>query len=165
MVDHFSSQTITFTWTQPLSNRNNFDSEISYNLSSNCGSCPNTTTNTTVTCTDVPTDGGVCTFTVRTVVCGIIVGSLYGAFEVAKDSKNTASCFGLIVSTSVLAGALVLLTCICIILVVVITKIRVKKTERCVTDRDYEVVTPQQASPETIDTKKNVAYGNIQGTS
>ena len=124
--------------------------------------------NTTVTCIDVPSNGtgGVCTFAVRTVVCGFTFGSLYGAFEISKDRKNTASCFGLIVSTSVLAGALALYTSIiCIIPVVVITKIKVKKTERCVTDRDYEVITPQQTSPETIDTKKNVAYGNIQGTS
>ena len=50
---------------------------IHYNiLSSNCGSCPTTTTHTTVTCTDIPTDGNMCTFAVKTVVCGSITGSM-----------------------------------------------------------------------------------------
>ena len=45
-------------------------------LSSNCGSCPTTATHTTVTCTDVPTDGDMCTFAVRTVVSGNVIGNL-----------------------------------------------------------------------------------------
>ena len=50
---------------------------IHYNiLSSNCGSCPTTTTHTTVTCTDVPTDGSMCTFALETVVCGNVTGNL-----------------------------------------------------------------------------------------
>ena len=44
-------------------------------LASNCGSCLTTTNHTTVTCTDVPTDGSVCTFAVRTVVCGNNTGN------------------------------------------------------------------------------------------
>ena len=41
---------------------------IHYNINaSNCGSCPTTTNHTTVTCTDVPTNG-MCTFAVQTVV-------------------------------------------------------------------------------------------------
>ena len=52
------------------------DLGVHYNiLSSKCGSCPTTTTNTTVTCTDVPTDGSVCTFAVETAVCGNITCS------------------------------------------------------------------------------------------
>ena len=47
--------------------------DVHYNiLSSNCGSCPTTTTHTTVTCTDVPTDSGMCMIAVQTVVCGNI---------------------------------------------------------------------------------------------
>ena len=38
-------------------------------LESNCGSCPTTTNYTTVTCTDVPTNGSTCTLAVQTVVC------------------------------------------------------------------------------------------------
>ena len=43
-------------------------------ITSNCGNCPNTTTNTTAICTDVPTDGSVCTLAIQTVVCGNIIG-------------------------------------------------------------------------------------------
>ena len=49
---------------------------IHYNiLTSNCGSCPTTTTHTTAICTDVPIDGSVCMFALQTVVCGKIVGN------------------------------------------------------------------------------------------
>ena len=50
---------------------------VSYNIqASNCGSCPATTNYTNVTCTDIPTDGSKCTFAIRTVVCGNIIGKL-----------------------------------------------------------------------------------------
>lgn len=65
------SQTITFGWSQlPL------ECQIThYNiLAMNCGSCPATTTNTSVTCTDTPADSSVCMFAVQTVVCGTISG-------------------------------------------------------------------------------------------
>ena len=65
---------------------NNVDPDcpaLLYNiLSSNCGSCPTTTTNTTVTCTDVPTDGSVCTFAVQSGVCGRIVGEISDRVEI-----------------------------------------------------------------------------------
>ena len=49
---------------------------IHYNIiASNCGSCLTTTNHTTVTCTDVPTNGSNCTFVVQTVVCGYISGN------------------------------------------------------------------------------------------
>ena len=49
---------------------------IHYNiLASNCGSCPTTTNHTTVTCTNVPTNGSVCTFAIQTVVCQNITGN------------------------------------------------------------------------------------------
>ena len=66
----FVSKAITFKWsTSPATSdcpSNNYTI-----LSSNCGSCPTTTTNTTVTCTDVPSDGGNCAFAVHTAVCDI----------------------------------------------------------------------------------------------
>ena len=47
---------------------------IHYNiLVSNCGSC---STHTTVTCTDIPTNGSQCTLAVQTVVCGNITGNI-----------------------------------------------------------------------------------------
>ena len=49
---------------------------IHYNiLASNCGSCPTTTNHTTVACTNVPTDGSVCDFSVQSVVCENITGN------------------------------------------------------------------------------------------
>ena len=51
-------------------------SAVHYNiLASNCGSCPTTTNHTTITCTDVPTDGSTCVFAVQTVVCGNLAGN------------------------------------------------------------------------------------------
>ena len=38
-------------------------------LASNCGSCPNTTNHTSVTCTDIPINGSTCTLAIQTVVC------------------------------------------------------------------------------------------------
>ena len=58
---------ITFNWTS-------LDTEcdsLSYNIISyNCGRCPSTTSNTSVTCTNVVALGQVCTILVQTVVCG-----------------------------------------------------------------------------------------------
>ena len=71
---------------------------LHYNiLPSNCGSCPTTTTNITVTCTDVPTDGSVCTFAVQTVVCGNIFSNSSDQMQLmitAADSvtPKTVSC-------------------------------------------------------------------------
>ena len=49
---------------------------LHYNiLALNCGSCPTTTNHTTLTCTDVPTDGSACVFSVQTVVCGNLAGN------------------------------------------------------------------------------------------
>ena len=66
------SVTLTFTWRLLVPRCRDIHYII---LASNCGGCPTTTKNTTVTCTDVPTDGSVCTFTVQTVVCGNIAGN------------------------------------------------------------------------------------------
>jgi hypothetical protein len=44
---------------------------IEYNIqASNCGSCPTTTNHTNVTCTEVPTNSGMCMFTIKIVICG-----------------------------------------------------------------------------------------------
>ena len=60
-------------------------------LSSNCGSCPTTTTNTTITCTDVPSNGGVCTFAVQTVVCENITGSYSNNTTIALSAITMAT--------------------------------------------------------------------------
>ena len=59
---------LAFNWSTVAPNYS--QTAIHYSIfASNCGSCPNTTTHTTVTCTDVPTDGNMCTFELQTVVC------------------------------------------------------------------------------------------------
>ena len=63
---------ITFDW-NPIAPK---CSVVHYNIFAfNCGSCPTVTTNTTITCVDVPTDGSICTFALETVICGNITGS------------------------------------------------------------------------------------------
>ena len=66
---------------------------IHYNiLASNCGSCPTTTNYTNATCTDVPTDGTVCSFAVQTVVCGSITGNVSNTAQgIFKGIKNMYS--------------------------------------------------------------------------
>ena len=66
---------ITFNWT---SVDPHCDS-LSYNIiSTNCGQCPPTTSNTSVTCTDITMVtsglGQVCTLSIQAVVCGNITG-------------------------------------------------------------------------------------------
>ena len=78
---NFYSKALTFSWSPVTSDCPSLHYNI---LSSNCGSCPATTTHTTVTCTDVPTDGSVCTFAVQTVICGNIVGD-------SSDSVNVTT--------------------------------------------------------------------------
>ena len=71
----------TFTWSPVAPDC----PTVYYNiLASNCGSCPTTTNHTTVTCTDVPTNGSTCTFAVQTVVCGNVFGN-------SSDSINITS--------------------------------------------------------------------------
>ena len=62
----FVSRQITFNWSEVIT-----DCSIYYNIIAlNCGSCPNTTDLTAVTCTNVPSDGTMCKFAVKTVLCG-----------------------------------------------------------------------------------------------
>ena len=72
-LSYVQSGRITFNWTSVDA----LCDSISYNIiSSNCGRCPSMTTNTTATCSDVMALGQVCTFAVRTVVCGNITGNM-----------------------------------------------------------------------------------------
>ena len=58
---------ITFNWTSV----NTECDSLSYNIiSHNCGTCPHSTSNTSVTCTNVESLGQLCTFLVQAVVCG-----------------------------------------------------------------------------------------------
>jgi hypothetical protein len=50
-------------------------------IASNCGNCPTITNHTTVTCTNVPIDGSMCTFAVQSVVCGNVSGNMSDVFH------------------------------------------------------------------------------------
>ena len=101
-MNHASNK-ITFTWSPVAPTCPSLHYNI---LSTNCGSCPTTTTNTTVTCTDVPTDGSLCTFAVQTFVCGNVDGNFSDLIHVAlKDTSMFECSFSVaITSTSMLAG-------------------------------------------------------------
>ena len=56
-----------------------------------CGSCPSTSNHTAVTCTDVPTNGGMCTFAVQSMLCGSMIGgpSRPVSFDTVTSNKNS----------------------------------------------------------------------------
>ena len=62
---------------------------VQYNiLASNCGSCPTTTSHTTVTCTNVPTYGSACLLSLATVVCGNITGNQSDIIKVILNGTS-----------------------------------------------------------------------------
>ena len=63
---------MTFKWSPLLLNCPSLKYIIT--SESNCGVCPNTTTNTTATCTDITIDGRTCNLFVQTEVCESIIG-------------------------------------------------------------------------------------------
>ena len=94
----FISRTLTFSWSAVSTD---CAAMIHYNIpASNCGSCPTTTNHTNVTCTNVPSNGSVCMFAVRTVACGNITGQISDLIRVnvsiTKPTINVLT--GLIVS-------------------------------------------------------------------
>ena len=63
---------LTFNWTEVTTNCQTTE----YIITSDCGSCPAITTFTTVVCANVHIDGNrICSFAVRTKVCGSIEGT------------------------------------------------------------------------------------------
>ena len=168
------SKTLTFTWEEVLgSTTTNYTI-----LSSNCGSCPTTTTNTTVTCTDVPSDGGVCIFTVQTVVCGNTHLSGEILVMLIKGSVHTANSNILVVATS---ASLIVVCFLCASTFPIIYFIgkRIYRSrheadsgESTITVKGntcspvYEDIGPKRmvsatinTSTTTINTSRNVAYG------
>ena len=84
-AENVGSRQLTARWSSVAANCPSLHYNI---LATNCGSCPTTTTNTTVTCTDVPTNGSMCTFAVQTVVCGDIVGNMSTQFSVSLSLSS-----------------------------------------------------------------------------
>ena len=82
-----SSRRLTFSWSPVAPNC----PAIHYNiLASSCGSCPTTTNHTTVTCTDVPIEQKtLCTFTLQTVVCGDLSGTLSNPISVSLSGSSS----------------------------------------------------------------------------
>ena len=80
------SRRLIFSWSLVAPNC----PSIHYNiLASNCGSCPTTTHNNTVVCTDVPTDRDkICTFALQTVICGNIAGILSNLISVFLSDSS-----------------------------------------------------------------------------
>ena len=142
-------------------------------LASNCGCCPTTTNHTTVTCTDIPTDGRMCTFAVQTVICGK-VGNVSNQVSVLLRDNNTPSrkqdCTAAIISTSLLATVLAI--CVTVFSTILLFIIRVipgkQKGKREATqdnqDANYKGIRHQKASPIVISTRKNVAYGQVHNS-
>ena len=155
---------------------------IHYNiLASNCGSCPTITNHTTVTCTDVPTNGSTCTFAVQMVVCVNVAGNLSDPISIIltnsfypADTSSTDTVY--IVAISCLAVALI----VCVVMfttVIVIMSLRNKVRKKATvelqlenraaktvhTDSMYEDVTnPSNPVGAIISTQDNVAYGHMQ---
>ena len=179
---------LTFTWSPVAPDC----PAIHYNiLATNCGSCPTTTNRTAVTCTDVPTnEGGMCTFAVRTVVCGNITGNKSDTISILV--LNTRISSNVIEKTSVnilhfasigfLAAVLVVSIAV-IVPVIIIVSLRIKsnlqpKNRRAstvsqmesvyddVTYRraEYDSITYSRAVPPSIalsiNIRHNVAYGH-----
>ena len=131
---------------------------IHYNiLASNCGSCPTTTNHTNATCTDVPTNGSVCTFAVQTVACGNITGNesepvsiIFDAMKstgptnvhhmteiLGKNNLDTNIPYTTSISLSFLATALIISIAVSITVIVIIlkrSKAKIKALETQLTD-------------------------------
>ena len=154
----FSSHRISFKWNESSANSTTTYYKI---LSSNCGSCPTTTTNTTVTCTDVPSDGGMCTFAVQTVFCGNIIGSSSETYHVVLKVRNlNTSSVGLRISTGLLAGILAVIIPMFVFMftMVIIRKKCTKELTARTTCQHEEVDLTSQQLPSVT---RNAAYGQV----
>lgn len=83
-------KSVTFSWDPPATNC----SELTYRLTtSNCGNCTDTyntdVQQTSIVCTDLTCAGRECRFSVRTVVCGYIVGDASQPKNVSLSQGNS----------------------------------------------------------------------------
>ena len=170
-LPNLTSNTIIFTW-HPVAPD---CPAIHYNiLASNCGSCPTTTNHTNVTCTDVPTNSSMCTFAVRTVVCGnngqfsdaihVALMANYCDNLITNSSNNIgrSALSGAITSATILGG--IIGACVTVFITIIIQrKVKVAQSHANKpgsSDSPYEDISQKQSSSSVvIDTKKNVAYG------
>ena len=152
---------------------------IHYNiLASNCGSCPTVTNYTTITCTDIPTNGRTCEFAVQTVVCGNITGDIASIstdlLYPREDSGNSVTATTYTASIGFLATALIVGVVIFVTVIAILStrnKAKIKALKLQLTNREesstqveatYEDVTGPLPSVSIINTQDNVAYGHTQ---
>ena len=175
--NEFSLQELTFSWSPVAPDC----PAIHYNiLASNCGSCPSTTNHTTVTCTDVPTDGTVCTFAVQTVVCRNITGNrsnpvrgtIYPTQDQDLSYSDTNTAY--LISTTSLATALIVCVVVSTTTVIALilrrSKAKINTTLELLHKAEgttgnepmYEDVTGPSPLVSGINTQDNVAYGHTQ---
>ena len=144
---------------------------IHYNIIvSNCGSCPTDTNHTTVTCygTDVQVDVDICIFAVQTVVCGNNAGDFSVIYILLNDNPNNhdyeivgwsvSILTGTIVSATILGG--VFGACVAIFTVITIQKIK-RKIQATKQASPNHLYTEVGLKLSVIDTKDNIAYGNV----
>ena len=159
------SKQIKFRWT-PIATE---CPDIHYVINaSNCGNCPTTTNHTTVTCTDVPSDGNICTFALKTQVCSDVFGKMsepvfvvLGDNTAAKSSQ--ADCTIAIVSAGLLAGILAVSTVTFSIALALVRFVRGRRPKNEPDNQlaNYEDISNQVPSTVAINTRKNVAYGQV----
>ena len=176
----FILKQLTFNWSSISADY----PAIYYNiLASNCGSCPTITNHTTVTCTDVPTNGSTCVFALQTVVCGNTTSNrsvpirvnigIVNHTQIACNSGMHNSVY--VTSISALATALIISVVVSITVIVIIllrSKAKIKAAievqstintrKSTYTESMYEDVTGLSCPVGSINTQHNVAYGHKQ---
>ena len=163
---------LTFTWTPVISDCHT----IEYNINaSNCGSCPTTTTYTTVTCTDLPMatdpDGNTwCIFVLSVVSCGNINLSPSGQISVLVVDEYSTTFTSSYVNDTVAENSdkgfivAVAIACLLAILLTFILAVLARQTmfhrKAKVQKEPVPHATTNNKIFEDIDTNENVAYGD-----
>ena len=147
---------LTFAWSPVAPDC----STVHYNiLASNCGSCPPTTNYTNVTCANIPTAGSMCTFAVRTVVCGNITGSKNSSISIlvlntlTSRSNNVTEWTSIDVihfasigflAVSLVVSIVVITTIVIVVLIRLKRNTNVQQRERSWTDTYTDVIQIQR---------------------
>ena len=169
-----NSNIISFNWSQT-----SFGCPATHYiiLASECGTCPKTTNLTTVTCTDVPTDGRMCIFAVQTVFCGNISGevSRSDVIEVnlsllgtppEKISRTTQCHFDDIRFYALLSSACILVflfavsTLVFVTIIILLLKRKPKVQAPLELTLNTDIRNKLKSTKEII-AKENVAYGCV----
>ena len=67
-VSDINQLMLTIDWSPP---RSNGPVSVTYNIAAtDCGTCPNATTSTSIKCTNLTVDGQACSIVIQTIACG-----------------------------------------------------------------------------------------------